>query len=80
MWRQVNGRVARVFERNGEKLGDHGVEADDKKLQEMLLEYHDSIQHHCQEMRNLIFDMTKVDAEILATHKRMSAFIKDNDI
>ena len=42
-----------------------------KKLREMLLEYHDSIQHHCQEMRNLIFDMTKVDAEILATHKRI---------
>ena len=42
-----------------------------KKLQEMLLEYHDRIQHHCQEMRNLIFDMTKVDAEILATHRRI---------
>ena len=51
-----------------------------KKLQEMLLEYHDSIQYHCQEMRNLIFDMTKVDAEVLATYKRMSTFIKDVDV
>ena len=51
-----------------------------KKLQGMLLEYHDSIQHHCQEMRNLIFDMTKVDAEVLATHKRLGNIINDVDV
>ena len=50
-----------------------------KKLRELLLEYHDSIQYHCQEMRNLIFDMTKVDAEVLATHKRISNLINDVD-
>ena len=51
-----------------------------KKLRKMVLEYHDSIQHHCQEMRNLIFDMTKVDAEILATYKRIGAVINDVDV
>ena len=51
-----------------------------KKLREMLLEYHDSIQHHCQEMRNLIFDMTKVDAEVLAAHKRIGNLINDVDV
>ena len=51
-----------------------------KKLLQMLLEYHESIQHHCQEMRNLIFDMTKVDAEILATYKRIGAVINDVDV
>ena len=51
-----------------------------KKLRKMLLEYHDSIQHHCQEMRNLIFDMTKVDAEILATYKRIGAVINNVDV
>ena len=50
-----------------------------KKLREMLLEYHDSIQHHCQEMRNLIFDMTKVDAEVLATYERIGNIINDVD-
>ena len=51
-----------------------------KKLREMLLEYHDSIQHHCQEMRNLIFDMTKVDAEVLAAYKRIGNLINDVDV
>ena len=51
-----------------------------KKLQEMLLEYHDSIQYHCQEMRNLIFEMTKVDAEVLATYRRIRNTINDVDV
>ena len=51
-----------------------------QKLREMLLEYHDSIQHHCQEMRNLIFDMSKVDAEVLATYKRMGHIVNDVDV
>ena len=46
-----------------------------KKLQEMLLEYHDCLQQHCQDMRNMIFDMTKVDAEVLATYRRIRATI-----
>ena len=50
-----------------------------KKLQAMLIEYHDSLQSPCQEMRNLIFDLTKVDAEVLATYKRLGAIINDVD-
>ena len=51
-----------------------------EKLREMLLEYHDSIQHHCQEMRNLIFDMSKVDAEVLATYKRIGHIVNNVDV
>ena len=51
-----------------------------KKLQELLSEYHDSIQYHCQEMRNLIFDMTKADAEVLAMYRRIRNTINDVDV
>ena len=50
-----------------------------KKLQEMLLEYHDSIQYHCQEMRNLIFEMTKVDAEEVDASEFAGSLEKDVD-
>ena len=51
-----------------------------KKLREMLLQYHDTVQQNLQEMRNLIFDMSKVDAEVLATHKRLGNLINDVDV
>jgi len=50
------------------------------KLRNMLLEYHDSIQNHCQEMRNLIFDMSKVDAEVLATYQRIGHIINNVNV
>ena len=51
-----------------------------KKLREMLLQCHESMQHHCHEMMNLIIDMTKVDVDVLAAHKRMGNVINDVDV